>query len=160
MMEIDTVSKKKEQTATEEVKNLLLECMKGLKQALETSERESQVLLGSQQGSITTLVKLSESCFKFLNLLEQAMDKTVKSNLMPDRHSRENFRKVKLEGSEQAQQHVIDGDFIESYSALDQKKQTQTLLSLFGGNKDFVTQYAQIINKDLRTILSCLKDLH
>ena len=80
--------------------------------------------MGSQQGAISTLVRLDESTFKFLSCLEQAMDKVVKSSLLPDKLTRENFRRVKLEGSEQPQTHFIDGDFLETFPALDQKKQT------------------------------------
>ena len=53
------------------------------------------------------------------------MDKIVVQPLTSQSLSRENFRKLKLNGTEHLQTNFIDGDFIEQFSALDQKKQTQ-----------------------------------
>lgn len=47
------------------------------------------------------------------------MDKVVKSALLPEKLTRDNFRRVKLDASEQPQTHFIDGDFLETFPALD-----------------------------------------
>jgi hypothetical protein len=117
-------------------------------------------MFGTQRGSIGTIIQLPEEVFKLMTLLESAMEKSMSSPIEPQIIKREFHRQVVIDqGTKFNQTQVIDGDFLETFLALDMKKQTYILQSMFNHNKDFVVQNPAIIT-DVRNMLATLKEKH
>jgi hypothetical protein len=95
-----------------------------------------------------------------MTLLESAMEKSVSSPIDPQIIKREFHRQVVIDqGTKFNQTQVIDGDFLETFLALDMKKQTHILQTMLNNNKDFVVQ-DPTIQADVRNMLATLKEKH
>jgi hypothetical protein len=88
------------------------------------------------------------------------MEKSVSSPIDHQIIKREFLRHVvNDQGTKFNQTQVIDGDFLETFLALDMKKQTHILQTMFNNNKEFVVHNMAIL-ADVRNLLATLKEKH
>lgn len=54
----------------------------------------------------------------------------------------------------------LDGDFLETFLNIDPKRQTQVLAAVFSKDKEFLQQHGSAVAKDVKALISALKDTH